>query len=112
MPYPVLVLAALLLTLSGDPRVSGADLPSVPTHEIAEPGATQPKIIGLPIAHPRSPNQPPEKESWSEHLWTDPTATFTMAVAIFTLCLVIVSAYQGKQLSRTASIAARAAEDA
>jgi hypothetical protein len=66
----------------------------------------------LPISHPPTAEHGLEKGSWRERLWTDPVATFTMAVALFTLLLAIVSAYQGVQLRRSASIADRAAGDA
>lgn len=106
------MLATLLLVLSGTAEVEGIELPTVPTHEIPKPSAEPPKIVGQPIPHPPPAARLAETASWWERLWTDPVATFTMAVALFTLCLVAVSAYQGKQLSRTASVANRAAEDA
>lgn len=109
------VFAALFIALFSTPGAAGATLPTVPAHQIPLPAFAQPKVIGQPIPHP-PPNglgtHAAEQGGWWKGLWTDPVATFTMAVAFFTLCLVAVSAYQGKQLSRTATIAARAAEDA
>jgi hypothetical protein len=111
-----LVLAASFLILVGAAEAVGAALPAVPIHAIPLPSFELPKIVGQPIRRPVAAAPVPPvslgEVSWWERLWTDPTATFTAAVALFTACLVAVSAYQGMQLSRTASIADRAAGDA
>src|SRR4051794_33030668 len=49
------------------------------------------------------------KESWWDRLWTDPVATFTAALAIFTFVLAGVAIWQGLHLQRSVEIATRAA---
>lgn len=49
---------------------------------------------------PTGSDEKPEK-GWWDKIWTDPNATFSGTVALFTLALVIVGAWQGIQLKRT-----------
>jgi hypothetical protein len=112
----MLVLAALFLMLAGVAEAAGATFQTVPTHEIPQPSFEPPKIIGQPVRHPTAAAPVPPvslgEGSWWRRLWTDPIATFTMAVAIFTATLAAVSIYQGVQLRRTALAARITAETA
>ena len=110
------ILTASFLMLAGVAEAVGAALPSVPTHEIPLPSFEPPKIVGQPVRHPVAAAPVPTvslgEGSWWWRLWTDPIATFTMAVAIFTASLAAVSIYQGVQLRRTALAARISAETA
>ncbi|HEX4053304.1 MAG TPA: hypothetical protein VHX86_03475 [Tepidisphaeraceae bacterium] len=52
----------------------------------------------------------PEK-GWFQNVWTDPNATFAGAVALFTLALVIVGAWQARRLRQTVEATEKASAE-
>lgn len=55
-------------------------------------------------------SQEPEK-GWLQKVWTDPNATFAGAVALFTLALVIVGAWQARRLRQTVEATEKASAE-
>jgi hypothetical protein len=109
MHHLVPIFAASFLMLAGVAEAAGAAPPAVPIHEIPLPSFEPPKIVGQPIRHPVAAAPVPPvnlgEAGWLERLWTDPIATFSMAVALFALALATFSYFQLRPLRHTASAA-------
>jgi hypothetical protein len=113
MRHLVLILTASILMLAGVAQAAGAAPPAVPMHEIPLPSFEPPKIVGQPIRHPVAAAPVPPvnlgEAGWLERLWTDPIATFNMALALFALALATFSYFQLRPLRHTAFAARESA---